>query len=82
MKRIELQKKYRELLASNYNLRCLIALDVFVHQQTIQRWATGNSPKLTSDHFIASLKKYAFIEVNELVTEIVEDNTYTNLNLA
>lgn len=71
MKRIELQKQYRNILASNHHLRCLVGTDLMVHQQTIQRWANNNSPKLVTDFFIDSFKKHAIIDAKTPVTELV-----------
>ena len=74
MKRNELRKQYRELLAGDYSLRCAIGLDIMVHQQTIQRWAVNNNPKLTSTHFLSAFRKHANIDNSAELTEQVEIN--------
>ena len=58
MTRIELTKPNREKLATDYNLRVKIGIDIGKNERTIQRWATGNSPQLTTDSFLAYFKKH------------------------
>ena len=58
MTTIELTKKNREKLATDYNLRIKLSIDLGCNERTIQRWATSNSPKLTTDSFLAYFKKH------------------------
>lgn len=74
MKRNELKKEYRDLLATDHNLRCAIGADIITHQQTIQRWATNNSPKLCTSFFIKALRKYALIDKTTELINIVPIN--------
>jgi hypothetical protein len=74
MKRNELKKEYRSILAGNWSIRCAIGLDIAVHQQTIQRWATNNSPKLTTDHFLKSFRKHGKIDKSIKLLEEVSIN--------
>lgn len=71
MKRNELKKEYRTILASNFTLRCAIGLDIAAHQQTLQRWATNNSPKLCTEHFISAFRKHTGIDKSVALTEQV-----------
>jgi hypothetical protein len=82
MKIIRLKKEYREILATNRQLRTAIGVDIMADQTTVQRWAVGNSPKLTSDHFIAAFKKHAIIDENVEVTEILKEESTNHLQLA
>ena len=51
-----LKKEHRSTIATSYDLRSKIGLDIFCHERTIQRWATNNSPKLATKHFLDSFK--------------------------
>lgn len=62
------------MLATNYSLRCAIGLDIMAHQQTIQRWAVNNNPKLCSSHFLISFRKHANIDNSAELTEQVAIN--------
>ena len=42
-------KANRDQLATDYNLRIKLSLDLGCNERTIQRWAVNNSPKLTTD---------------------------------
>jgi len=72
MKRSQLKKEYRDLLVESYSIRCAIGLDIMAHHQTIARWARGNNQKLTSSHFLSSLRKHAGIDNSVELTEQVE----------
>lgn len=74
MKRNELKKQYREILASDYSLRCAIGLQIGNHQHTIQRWAVNNNPKLCTDHFLSALRKHAKISKS---TPLIDEVTIT-----
>jgi len=58
MTRTEMTKKNRDQLATDYNLRIKLSLDLGCNERTIQRWATSNSPKLTTDSFLSYFKKH------------------------
>ena len=58
MTRIELTKPNREKIATDSNLRAKLSAEGFGHERTIQRWATSNSPKLTTELFLNSFKKH------------------------
>jgi len=58
MTRIELTKKNREKIATDSNLRSKLSADLGHHERTIQRWATSNSPKLTTEAFLMIFKKH------------------------
>ena len=74
MKRDQLKKEFRQALAENWSLRCAIGLDIAAHQQTLQRWAVNNSPKLCTAHFLAAFRKRAGIEKSVELTEQVAIN--------
>ena len=46
MTRTEMTKQNRDQLATDYNLRIKLSLDLGCNERTIQRWAVNNSPKL------------------------------------
>jgi hypothetical protein len=68
-------KKNRDQLATDYNLRIKLSLDLGCNERTIQRWATSNSPKLTTDSFLSYFKKHTNytepltkeIKINQLI---------------
>lgn len=74
MKRKELKKEFRQILAETFSLRCLIATDLLAHERTIQRWATNNNPKLTTEHFLKSFRKHGKIDKSIVLVEEVEVN--------
>lgn len=77
-----LKKEHRSTIATSYDLRSKIGLDIFCHERTIQRWATNNSPKLATKHFLDSFKKHTGIKVkNEELVETVEAES-THLHVA
>lgn len=59
MTRTEMTKANRDQLATDYNLRIKLSLDLGCNERTIQRWAVNNSPKLTTDSFLSYFKKHA-----------------------
>lgn len=72
MKKLQLNKPYRDLLKSDYALRSAIGLDISANERTIQRWAAANSHKLTTDHFIKSLKRHAKLSKEAVPVSEVE----------
>lgn len=58
MTRTEMTKANRDQLATDYNLRIKLSLDLGCNERTIQRWAVNNSPKLTTDSFLSYFKKH------------------------
>jgi hypothetical protein len=75
MTRTEMTKVNRDQLATDYNLRIKLSLDLGCNERTIQRWAVNNSPKLTTDSFLNYFKKHTNwtepltkeIKINQLI---------------
>lgn len=74
LKRTELKREFRQTIASSFSLRCLIAADIVAHERTIQRWATNNNPKLTTEHFLKSFRRHGKIDKSVQLVEEVSIN--------
>lgn len=68
----QLKREFRNMLLSNYQLRCRIASDIWSHDSTLKRWAINNNPKLTTPHFLKSFKKHAKISTDVELTETID----------